>query len=101
MIVHNLNVESVRIKPSEADSPLIVNANTKLSHSVSSERFKTIPGYRTEVRQQRGGMDLIQLSLCHSGNSLVFPAELTLKNSLGLFVPKGPDHSSTLLPRSI
>jgi hypothetical protein len=54
VIIDDLNIRwSQRsVEPFEANSPLIVNANTVLALAISSERFKTITGQRGKIAQR-------------------------------------------------
>jgi len=44
MIVDDLNVMSVSIRPPKANTPLIVNADAKLALSIPREFLQSIPG---------------------------------------------------------
>jgi hypothetical protein len=42
MVVHNLDVVRVPVHPQEADAPLIVDANAKLTGSITREPLKSV-----------------------------------------------------------
>ncbi len=62
MIVHNLNVLGVATVPTEADSPLIVDAYTHLADPVAFESLQSIPRRVPQVIQCRRGIKLTQLT---------------------------------------
>ncbi len=61
MIVHNLNLVSVSFAPNEADPPLIIDADTVLFASVSTQGFETIARWDMQVFQGFGGIKDFQL----------------------------------------
>ena len=92
MIVHDLNLNSIRLGPVEADPPPVVNANTVLSYPIATESFQPVTRDRSQIGNDHGRIHLIELSLRHCGNALELPAELPPEDPLGLFVPERPDH---------
>jgi hypothetical protein len=97
VVVHNLDVKRIGFDPSKTNSPLIVDPNAVLPQPIAGESLKAIPGNGPKIGERRRCMNLIQLSLNHSGNRLVLPAEFASEDLLGLFIPKGPNHSSKVL----
>jgi hypothetical protein len=62
MIVDNLHTNCVRLDPTEANPPLLVDANAVLAPSISGQGLETIPRNRPKVRERRSRVDLVQLS---------------------------------------
>lgn len=60
MIVDNLDVVGTFI-PSEADPPLLVDANRVLAFPIANERFETTAGRHSEVIQARCRSDKLKL----------------------------------------
>jgi hypothetical protein len=101
VIVHNFNVDRIRTGPTEADPPLIIDANAVLPSPAPRKTLKTVPRDRAQIGQRGGGMQVVQLALCCWSESLEFPAKLTSENLLGLIVPEGPNHVFRILPSHV
>jgi hypothetical protein len=63
MIIHDFNVMWTVIFPRKADSPLVVDPDTVLSHSVSGQLFQSISRTRGEVAQLHCAIQHNQLAL--------------------------------------
>jgi hypothetical protein len=63
MVIGNLNLEGIAITPYEADTVLVVDPDAMLSCTVTLERFQSIAGENRQIREQKSGMDLHELSL--------------------------------------
>ena len=63
VIVNNLDVRWSRrsAQPVEANSPLIVNANTVLALAVADQRFEAIPGQGSNVPKRCGRFETVEL----------------------------------------
>jgi hypothetical protein len=70
MIINDFHAESVVAFPSEADAPLVIDANTELACTVPLERFQAIPRRRSQVLQPSRRIEDFQLS---PGNPLNRP----------------------------
>ncbi len=101
MVVDDLNVIRIRIHPSEAQPPLVIDPNAVLPFSVTGERLQTIPRNSSKVRECSCRLELVQFPLRDASNTLVFPAELTPEDSFGLLVTEGPNHDSRILLRHV
>jgi len=51
VVVHNLNVFSAALRPTEADAKLIVDANAVLPLPISLEGFQTVSRRHVEILQ--------------------------------------------------
>ena len=98
MVVRYFDLKGIRLDPAEADPPLIVHPNAELPQPVAREGLQTIARYRSEIRNGRGRMDLVELSLRDVGDPLEPPAELAPEDPLGVSIPKRPDHIGRILP---
>jgi len=64
MVVHNLHVKGVTVAPYEADTPLIVDADTMLACPLTGQRFKTISRWRLQIGEFTGAINQFQFSCC-------------------------------------
>jgi hypothetical protein len=101
MIVHYLNFKGIGCNPAEADPPLVVDPNAVLSRPITGKRFQPISGNLSQIGDGRRRLNVIELSLCHYGNTLKLPAELAPEDLLGFLVPERPDHSSRILSHRV
>jgi hypothetical protein len=62
MIIDDLHVPRVSLIPSEADAPLIVDANAMLAGPVPLKGFKMIPRWPGQILQATGTVEIEQLS---------------------------------------
>jgi len=97
VVIDDLNVARIRIHPSEANPPLIVDPNAVLTFSVTGEGFETIRWNDSQIGERRCRMELVQFPLRYPSDTLVFPAELTPEDSFGLLVTERPNHDSRIL----
>jgi hypothetical protein len=86
MVVRDLNVKGIGIDPAEADAPLVVDSNTVLSQPVPQQGLQAIARNRSQIRQGRRSMDMVEFPFRHRSNALKLPAELAA------------DHSPIVLP---
>src|SRR5215469_560582 len=49
VVVHNLNVKRIGISPNEAQPIAIIDSNTVLAFSVSSQCFESIPAWNRQI----------------------------------------------------
>ncbi len=83
----------VTVPPLEADSPLIINADAILPRSITRQLLKPIAWRNAEVTEVFSGVDNQELS--KSGALKLNgppPHPLSLKDVLGIGVPKTLDH---------
>ena len=60
MTVHNLDLPSIAIAPSEADAPLVVDANAVLPGSVATKILRSVAGRDPQVVKAAGSFDCNQ-----------------------------------------
>jgi len=49
VIIDDLNLEGISVSPREAHAILIVNSNTMLAGTVTTQRFQLIPGWHFQI----------------------------------------------------
>jgi hypothetical protein len=97
MIIDDLNVICSIGRPSEANSELLINANTELPFSVTSEGLQSISGRNLQVIQINCGIQEIQFSrgigMENHRAGLFCPSPLNpVENLLRSFASKGLNH---------
>jgi hypothetical protein len=97
MIIGDLNVKSVSVFPTKADSVLIVDTDAPLSSPVALQGFKPVCGRRREIAQFVRAIDLNQPAKGHRGDLLETPHSLLSKDSFGIFVPERADQTNIIL----
>jgi hypothetical protein len=97
VIVDDLNIVRITSVPDEADTVLIVDANTVLAASIAGEQFQPVSGERSQVAKLARGMELLKLSLCDACNFLQAVAELAREECLGFSVFERPNHSPIMV----
>jgi hypothetical protein len=62
VIVYDLDIVSIALGPSEADTPLIINPNAHLSCPVSFQSFEPITGWIAQVLNRGRGIELTEFA---------------------------------------
>jgi hypothetical protein len=62
VIVHDLDIVSVALKPLEADTPPIVDSNARLSCPVSLQGFEPITGWIAQVPDRCRRIELAEFA---------------------------------------
>jgi hypothetical protein len=57
MIIENLNIKRISIMPLETNTPLLVNADSVLSFSISLQRVKLVAGIEHQRFKAWSGME--------------------------------------------
>ena len=65
MVVNDLDVLSVSVRPAKADPPLIVDPDTVLSRAIDLELLEPVTWWDTKVVQSLGGIHGHQLPQHH------------------------------------
>jgi hypothetical protein len=92
MIVHDFDVLSTGIGPSETHSELIVDPDAVLSFPVAYKGFQTIPGWNAKVSQPTGNLKLTQLAAGYRGNIGKTLYRIASSQRFRVGTPKGFDH---------
>lgn len=64
MVVDDLDVPCSAFTPDEADPPLIVDADTRLSSAIAFERLQAIAGRNAQIIQRLSGVKHLQFGAC-------------------------------------
>lgn len=93
MVIHDFDVVRGAIPPAEADSPLVVHANTVLAHPIAFEFFKPIPRRHPQVRDLFRRVDEAELAQ-HEPMELrrKAPDGFAAEEPFGIAIGKTVDH---------
>ena len=97
MVIHNLGIEYVAILPSEADAPLVVDADAVLAGAVALECLELVRWGNHQIAQIRSAIEVLQL-LARALLNLIVQAlhKRPSENRLRVFILEGPDHDQSL-----
>jgi len=98
VIVHDLNINRIRIHPAETEPPLIVNPNAVLPSAVAFESLQPIRWNRPKVGEYRCGVHLVEFPLGGRGYALEPTAEFTPIDFRSLGIPERPDRKPSIVP---
>ena len=93
MVIHDLDIVRIAVRPTKADAPLIVDPDAVLSRPIALEPLEPIPGWHPKVIERFSGIDNHQLAQ-HRAQELgrvaaePFPAE----EALSVPVAEALDH---------
>ena len=99
MIVGYLHFGGTRVRPYEADTKLIVDANAVFSTSVACQPLKSVARRYAKVAQNGSGIELVELSPRYSPYCLrTYPpgrsGGASIEDILGSTIPVRHDHRS-------
>jgi hypothetical protein len=92
VIVNDFHFNRIAIGPSEAQTPLIVYANTVLACSIPLQRFKAVPRNISQVGESCRGIQHFQFSFRRPLNRLVSRTMLVIEKALCVLRPEASDH---------
>ena len=92
MIIHDFDVLSAGIGPSETDSELVVDPDAVLSFPVAFESFQTVPWRNAKVLQPPSYFQLPKLAPGHGGKIGKTLYRSSLRQGLRIRTPEGFDH---------
>jgi len=92
VIIDDLNVVGVSVKPNKAETPLIVDSYAMLSLPIAAQSFQTIPWRRYQVTEFGGAIQLTKLAARDGLNCPKAPATLSTMKPPGLGASERPDH---------
>ena len=93
MVVYDLDIVRIAIRPSEANPPLIVDPNAVLAGTIAFELLQPVPRWNAKVIEGFGSIDHSQLAehgALHIGR--IAADALAPEESLRVPVAKAPDH---------
>jgi len=88
MIINNFDVFCKSIRPTKADSPLIIDANTVLAQTITLERLKAIAEWDSQILKTICDFELPEFSPGDLGNIHKFLYALTFGERFGVFAFK-------------
>jgi hypothetical protein len=62
MVIRDLNIRSVSVDPPKTDTPLIIDPNGHLPDPIPLQKFEPVAGRIAQVIDNRGGIELAQLT---------------------------------------
>jgi hypothetical protein len=65
VVIDNFQIFCTCIRPTKADTPLIVDTNAVLTGTITLERFKVIAGWHPQIIKSTGDLDLSKFTPCH------------------------------------
>jgi hypothetical protein len=93
VIVNDLDLVRIAILPTEADSPLVIDADAVLARAITAELLEAIPRRHPEILQLLGGINHDQLPEHHPDQFGGKAADtLTPEQSLGIRIGEALDH---------
>jgi hypothetical protein len=93
VVINDLDGFSTCPRPLEADTPLIVDANTVLTESLAFQHFESIAWRNLEIRESGSNLQLAELSPS-CGLNVYKPSDaLAPGKGLGVRAPERPDHA--------
>jgi hypothetical protein len=96
MIIHDFDVLSTGIDPSETQPEWIVDPDAVLSLPITFEHLQTIPRWNAKVIQPPCDFELSKLATSYRGNVRKTLYRMALGQSLRIGAPKGFDHGNII-----
>jgi hypothetical protein len=95
VIVDDLDLVGVRVPPFETDSPLVIDANTPLTFSVTFELLQSVGRWYAQVLERYRSVKHEQLPQCHPLNiRWEFASSLTVEEPFGFVIGPASNHQS-------
>ena len=73
MVINDFHIFRTYIRPTKADTPLIVDTNTVLTGTITLECFKVIAGRHPQIIKSTSDLDLSKLTPCNFSNVQELP----------------------------
>ena len=100
MVVHDLDVLGVAVRPAKADPPLIVDPDTVLSGAIAFELLESVAWWDTKVFKCLGSVHSHQLPQHHPSEVGRIPADrLPVEQAGSVPVAEALDHARKLTRR--
>ena len=68
MVINDFHIFRTCIRPTKADTPLIIDTDAVLTGTIILERFKMIAGRHPQILKSAGDLKLSKLTPCNLGN---------------------------------
>ena len=92
MIVHDLDIFSASVRPTEAKAELIVNTNAVLARAVPFQGFQSIARRNPQIVELARDLQLPQLASCHGRDIRESPDMRSFGKRLRIGTLKCLDH---------
>lgn len=100
MVVDDLNVVRVAVRPPKADPPLIVDPDAVLSSTIAAQLLEPIAWRRPQILKLNRRVDMAKLPEHHAPEvGREASDRLTFPEPLGVAVSKTPNHGRIITPR--
>ena len=97
MVVCYFNIVRIVVVPAEAYTPLVVDANAPLAHTVAFQRLQAAAGKHGQVFQPTGIVQHTQLPQSHGLHGVIQPpGKPAVPDAFCLFAGKARDHGPRL-----
>jgi hypothetical protein len=73
MVINNFHIFCTCIRPTKADTPLIIDTNAVLAGTIILESFKVISGWHPQIIKSASDLELSTLTPCNFGNIRELP----------------------------
>ena len=93
MVVDDLDIVRVALRPAKADAPLIVDPDAVLPRTVATQLLEPVTGRNPEIVEPAGRVELNQFAQ-HDPSQIgrVVPDRLALPEARGVTISKAADH---------
>ena len=85
MVINDFYIFSPYIRPTKADTPLIVNTNAVLTGTITLECFKLISGWHSQIIKSASDLKLSKLSSRNLSDVHELPDTLAFRKRFGVF----------------
>ena len=85
MVIDDLNVMGIAVKPDEADAPLVIDTNAIRPRAIAFQQFKLVSGRHAKIPQPQCPMQVQKLPPRRPFDELKSPNYLVLKQRSGLW----------------
>ncbi|PWC62089.1 hypothetical protein TSH7_15800 [Azospirillum sp. TSH7] len=96
MVINDLHLVDAVLAPDEADTPLVVDADAMLPSSISSERFQSVPRWRTQILQHCRSVQHVQSPNSDFGDGTELTDGFAVIQRLGSPITETAYHSNTI-----
>ena len=96
MVIHDGHFFRAGFRPSEDNSPLIVDADGMIALPASVQSLQPVAWRHSHIFQPTGAVHLNKLPQCHSADCRIPPVLFLVKKLLRIRIGKGLDHNPSL-----
>jgi hypothetical protein len=84
MVIDDFDVLGAAVRPSEADAPLVVDANAVLALPVSPQGLQPVPRRNPQIAEATRDLELAKLATRHVGTGFEAPDPVTARQGSGI-----------------